>query len=378
MPRGWRIGRIGGIDIRIDPSWPIIALLITFNLWAQFADRARFTGTSMLVSFLLAFATSALFFLSVLAHELAHAGVCRLRGIPVAGITLIFFGGATEAKIESRGPADEFLVTGAGPLTSIAVGGLFLGLRAVGTGGGESDIEIMLRYLGGVNILLGLFNLLPGFPLDGGRLLRSVVWRVTGSLARATRVAARCGQVVGGLMIAAGLAFTLRTSEITYLWTALIGWFLFRAASEALVDTERRLMMERTMVSEVMAPPPPTIPADLSVGEAVDRYLEGHDGEAFPVIDDGRVAGLVSLRTVDGVASDRPVRDAMVDTGGAIEAAPDDRLDRVTAQLGESRGQAVLVMDGGRLVGVIEPEDLDRYFRKPTPSSPELPDRPDR
>jgi Zn-dependent protease len=377
MTRGWRIGRIGGIDIRIDPSWPVIALLITFNMWAQFADRARFTGTPMAVSLLLAVATSALFFLSILAHELAHAGVCRLRGIPVAGITLIFFGGATEARLESRGPVDEFLVTGAGPASSIVVGGLFLGLHAAGGGGGESDIEVMLRYLGNVNIVLGLFNLVPGFPLDGGRLLRAVVWRVTGSLPTATRVAARGGQVVGGLMIAAGIAFTIQTQDILSLWLALIGWFLFRAASDALVDAERSTLMARTTVGEVMAPPPPTIPAHLSVGEALDRYLRGHDGEAFPVIDGNRVVGLASLRTAEGVPPGRPVTDAMADTSGAIEAAPSDRLDAVTRRLSDTRGQAVLVMDGGRLVGVIEPEDLERYLRRPA-IRPEPPGRPDR
>jgi Zn-dependent protease/predicted transcriptional regulator len=375
MPRGWRIGRIGGIDIRIDPSWPVIALLITFNMWAQFADRARFTGTSMAVSLLLAVATSALFFLSILAHELAHAGVCRIRDIPVGGITLMFFGGATEAKIESRGPADEFLVTAAGPLASVAVGGLFLGLRAVGSGSGESDVEVMLRYLGSVNIVLGVFNLLPGFPLDGGRLLRAAVWRVTGSLPRATRVAARGGQLVGGLMIAAGIVLTIRTQDILSLWLALIGWFLFRSASEALVDTERRALMARTTVAQVMAPPPPTIPADLSVGEAIDSYLEGHDGEAFPVIEGDRVIGLVSLRTADGLSPDVSVREAVVDTGGAIEAAPSDRLDSVTSRLVESRGQAVLVIEDGRLVGVIEPEDLDRFLRR-SASAQSRPDDP--
>jgi Zn-dependent protease/predicted transcriptional regulator len=377
MLRGWRIGRIGGIDIRIDPSWPVIVLLITFNMWAQFADRGRFTGTPLPLSLMLAVATSVLFFLSILAHELAHAGVCRLRGIPVGGIILMFWGGATEAKLESREPVDEFLVTAAGPATSILVGALFLGLHAAGGGGGESDVQVMWRYLGNVNILLGLFNLLPGFPLDGGRLLRAVVWRVTGSLAKGTRVAARGGQLVGGLMIAAGIAFTIRTQDIYSLWLALIGWFLFRAASETLVDSQRRALMARTTVGEVMAPPPPTIPADLSVGEALERYLNGHDGEAFPVIDGNRVVGLVSLRAADGVPPGRPVTEAMAGTGGAVEAAPSDPLDEVTQRLVETRGQAVLVMDGGRLVGVIEPDDLDRYFRRPA-SMPAPPDGPDR
>ena len=373
MLRGWRIGRIGGVDIRIDPSWPIIALLVSFSLWAQFADRARFTGTPSGVSLLLALATALLFFVSVLAHELAHAGVSKLRGIPVLGITLFLFGGATHAQIESKGPADEFLVTAAGPASSLAIGGLFYAMRALGGDALGPDIPVMLRYLGWVNLVLGVFNLLPGFPLDGGRLLRSVVWKVTGSLAAGTKVAARAGQIVGGLIAVSGLALAAATGDITLAWPALIGWFLFRAASESLVDAERRKLMERTTARDVMSPPPPTIPADLPLGEAVNRFLEDHDGEAFPVTEDGRIIGFVSMRTADGKRVDLPVREAMGELDGILEASPDDRLDQMTERLQEARGRAVLVIDDGRLVGVIEPDDLNRFLRR----SSTMPVRPD-
>jgi Zn-dependent protease/predicted transcriptional regulator len=364
MPRGWRIGRIGGVDIRVDPSLLVFALLITFSLWGQFSDPARFGDPSQPLALAAAVTTAVLFFASILAHELAHAGMSRVRNIPVAGITLFLFGGATEAKIDSRGPGDEFVVTVVGPLTSLAVGVLFLVARAAVSPPLGSHLDYMLEALGRGNILLGVFNLVPGFPLDGGRLLRSAVWWRTGSLARATRVAARAGQAVGAVLAGGGLVMLVAKSEFSYGWLALIGWFLFQAATQALVDSGRRQVMERTKVGDIMAPPPPTVDGGIPVGEAMDLHLRGHDGEAFPVMEDGKVVGFVSLGTVEGSPADRPVREAMTDPSGAVEAAPTDSLDGVAERLTSERGQVVLVMDQGRLVGVIEPDDLNRYLRQ--------------
>jgi Zn-dependent protease len=371
MRRGWRIGRIGGVDIRIDPSLLVIVLLITFSLWEQLS--ARFPPPSQTVAVILAISTAVLFFLSVLAHELAHAGVARLRQIPVAGITLFLFGGATEAKMEGRGPGDEFLVTVVGPLMSLLVGGAFLLARAAAPLPSGSALDDMLRALGEANLALGVFNLVPGFPLDGGRVLRSVIWWRTGSLRRATRVAGRSGQLVGGALVVVGLAWLILRSDFKYAWFALVGWFLFQAATQAVLDSDRRLLMERTTAGDVMAPPPPTVDADLPLGSALERYLRGHDHEAFPVIGGGRVVGFVSLATADGVPPDRPVREGMTDPSAAVEAAPGDTLDVVVDRLSAHRGQVVLVMDDGRLVGVIEPDDLDRYVRH----SARIPRRPD-
>ncbi|HJP66249.1 MAG TPA: site-2 protease family protein [Actinomycetota bacterium] len=370
MRRGWRIGRIGGVDIRIDPSLLVIVLLITFSLWGQLS--ARFPPPSTPLALGVAVATAVLFFLSILAHELAHAGVARLRRIPVAGITLFLFGGATEAKMEGRGPGDEFVVTVVGPLMSLAVGVGFLLIQAAASLAPGSVVDDMLGALGRGNLALGVFNLVPGFPLDGGRVLRSVVWWRTGSYRRATRVAGRAGQVVGGALAAIGLVQLIVRSDFNYAWFALIGWFLFQAATQAVIDSDRRLVLERTTAGDVMAPAPPTVDADAPIGATVEGLLRGHEHEAFPVTDDGRVVGFVSLSTVDGIPPDRPVREAMTDPSAAVEAAPTDTLEAVTQRLGGG-SQVVLVMDGGRLVGVIEPDDLDRFLRQ----SGRTPRRPD-
>jgi Zn-dependent protease/predicted transcriptional regulator len=375
---GWKIGRIGGVEIRVDPSWGIIAVFFTFSFWTLFSDRSRFPNLGSGAAGAFAVLTSALFFGSVLAHELAHAGMSKARGIAVSGITLFLFGGATHAKVDAKGPADEFLITVVGPLTSAALGGLFLLVHALGPDTLPHPFSFMFGYLAFVNLILAVFNLLPGFPLDGGRLLRSGLWRAMG-LPRATRVAARVGQVVGLAIAASGILISLRTNDVLgFLWPAFIGWFLFRAASASLAEGDRRELLRSTTARDVMSAPPPTIPADLQVAMALERFLDGHEGEAFPVMEGGHVVGFVSPRTARETALNREVRDAMVQGRGVVEARPEETMDAVTDRLGEQRGQTVLVLDDqGRLVGVIEREDLSRFLRRRVGLPPRVPPRPD-
>jgi Zn-dependent protease/predicted transcriptional regulator len=362
MPRGWRVGRIGGIQIFLDPSLLIIAALVVWNRWAILSNGG---GISTTAAAALAVLTAVLFFGSILAHELAHAGMSRLRRIPVSGITLFMFGGATHAQIESRGPGDEFLVTVVGPGTSLALGGIFMAISSALRGSLDTlGLAFVFDDMGRINLLLGVFNLLPGFPLDGGRLLRSALWRATKSLARATWIAARVGQGIAALVIAWGVYLFTRSSNAFALWPAFIGLMLFRAATAALAEGERRKQLEGATASDVMSPPPPTVPAALPVEDALHRYLVGHEGEAFPVVEGDDVVGFVSLSTIRGTSLDRPVREAMVGTEGTVQARPADTLDRVADRLGEAATRTVLVMDGGRLVGVIEPEDLARFLRR--------------
>jgi Zn-dependent protease/predicted transcriptional regulator len=395
---GWRVGRIAGIEIRVDPSWSIIAVLFTVSFWAEFSDRTRFPGLSSGTALVLAIVASALFFGSVLGHELAHAVMSKARRIPVRGITLFLFGGATQADVESRGPADEFLVTVVGPLTSLGLGvaflaGYFAGGGSLGEGGlvgffrhgavGPGTVrQALFGLLARVNLLLGVFNLLPGFPLDGGRLLRSALWRGTGSLERATVIAARVGEAIASLIIVWGVVMGIQSRDVLAgLWPVMIGWFLLRAARSTRMIGERRRILTSTRVRDVMGNPPPTIPATLPLGTAIDVFLDGHDGEAFPVVTDQGVVGFVSLRTAQGVPADRPVEEAMVGTDAVLQAGPDEPMEAVARRLGEQQRNTILVVDGGRLVGVIEPEDIERFFRlgasprrrQDRPSRPDIP-----
>lgn len=365
MTGGWRIGTIGGVEVRVDASWSVIAVLVTITYWTAFSDSGRFPELTSGAAAGLAVATALLFFSSVLAHELAHAFVSKARRIPVKGITLFLFGGATHAEVDAKGPADEFLITAAGPATSLLLGALFL----LGHSAGRSSLPRpvwlgVFGFMAEINFLLGLFNLLPGFPLDGGRLLRSGLWRATGSLERATLVAARVGQAIALAIIGLGFYLGLRDNNLLAgLWPAFIGWFLFRAAGATLGQTMQRQVLGAATAGDVMSSPPPAIPADMALGPAIDRYLRGHEGEAFPVMRDGQLVGFVSLRTAREVSPELPVAEAAVRTDTVAVASPEDRMDRVADRLGEQRARTVLVLEEGQLVGVIEPEDVSRFFQ---------------
>ena len=378
---GWKIGRIGGVAVYVHPSWAIIALFLGFSEWTGFSDRFVFPSLSPAGALALAAITTLLFFGSVLAHELAHAEMSRARGIPVLGITLLLFGGVTHSTESPRTPKEEFLVTVVGPVTNLAIGGALLALHVWGGGFLSKPIRVgMVGFLAVENLLLGGFNLLPGFPLDGGRVLRALVWRATGDQRKATIVAGRGGQAVALLMVAAGITWTATTGNgLTLIWSVFIGMFIFQSASAAIAESRRQVLHDAT-VREVMSPPPPTVDAELPLGVAIDRYLQGHAGEAFPVVRGDQVIGFVSLRTAQGLSPDHLVQDAMVGGNGVVGARPDQRMSELFDRSTDTHDLTVLVLDQGRLVGVIEPEDVTRYLRRtqllPGPGAPEVPPPP--
>jgi Zn-dependent protease len=361
--RSWKIASIGGIAIRVDASWAFIAVFITYSFWLRFDAEAPFQHLSRGATLALAVLAAALFFGSVLAHELAHAGTARLRGIPVSGITLWLFGGATSARIEDKGPLDEFLVTAAGPGTSFALGALFWGLSKTGSVISPS-VAGALGNLGWINFILGVFNLVPGFPLDGGRLLRSVVWRITGNLDRATGVAGWTGSVVAAGLIAAGLVEAAQQDFGGGLWLAFIGWFLLQAAQASLRQRRLRRVLAAGTAVEAMSPSPRAILAGMTLSEALFTYLTGHEDESFPVVEDGRVIGMLSFASARRIGRRdpmRPVRDAAMPLGDGIAVGEADRLDRVAEIVGG--GDSAIVLRDGQLVGSITAADLSRWLR---------------
>jgi len=247
----WRVARIAGIDVRVDSSWVVIALLITYSMYLRFSILYKDLSTGAAVG--IAILAAVLFFGSVLVHELAHALVSRARGIRVQDITLFLFGGATRARVESRGPGDEFLIAAVGPLTSGLVAALFWAVDVFARGALPGSLIGMFGYLAWVNLLLAGFNLVPGFPLDGGRLLRSLVWRATGSFRRATRIASLAGQAVGWLLVAGGVAFLLAGNLAGGIWFAFIGWFLVQAARASYTELQVRQLLRGVQAQHVMA-----------------------------------------------------------------------------------------------------------------------------
>jgi Zn-dependent protease len=281
----WRIGRIAGIEIRIDPSWTLIALLIAYSLFLQFTfSYPRLSDGAGIV---LAIAASILFFGSVLAHELTHSLVARSRGIPVRDITLFIFGGATHAQVDSHGPRDEFVVTVVGPLSSLVLAGVFWAASTLAGGMFPRPVGGALGYLGWVNLILAGFNLLPGFPLDGGRLLRAAVWSATGSQRTGTRVATLAGEIIGYTLLAFGALLVFAGGLIGGIWFAAIGWFLAQSARGSFREFEVREATRGVDVDDVMERGLTTIPDDVSLRAAADRYVARSDQEIFPVEADG-------------------------------------------------------------------------------------------
>ena len=242
----WRLGRLFGVEIRVDSSWVLIAVLIG---WSYSIRLERLYGLEGNEALGLAVAATAVFFGSVLVHELAHSLAAKAMRIPVHGITLYLFGGATHANVESRGPKAEFITTIVGPLSSVGVAGV-LWLAASAAGPDTEAIPGTLGYLAWINAFLAVFNLLPGLPLDGGRVLRSAVWGATGSYQRATRVAAIGGQVVGWAIVGVGAASVV-LEDLGGLWLVFIGWFIAQAARAAGAQARQR---------EVQRPPVPPVP----------------------------------------------------------------------------------------------------------------------
>jgi Zn-dependent protease/predicted transcriptional regulator len=294
--------------------------------------------------------------------------VSQARGIRVQDITLFLFGGATRARVESRGPGDEFLIALVGPLTS----GILAGLFGIAAGLGDDVLSRplvgTLGYLAWVNLLLAGFNLVPGFPLDGGRLLRSAIWKATGSIGRATRVASLSGQAVGWLLVAGGVAWLLAGDLAGGIWFAFIGWFLVQAARSSYHELQLRDMLRGVEAEDVMAGDLLRIPPDLSLQDAVDDYFMRYDHGAFPVDEHGRTVGLLTLRGVRRVPreqwSTRRVRDHMVPLGDQVVVAPHARMDDVLGKLQDGEAGRVLVVQDGEVVGIITPTDLTRWLRR--------------
>jgi Zn-dependent protease/predicted transcriptional regulator len=362
----WRVGRIAGIEVRVDSSWVVIALLITYSMYLRFSILYRDLSGGGAVG--LAILATVLFFGSVLVHELAHALVSQARGIRVQDITLFLFGGATRARVESRGPGDEFLIAVVGPLTSGLLAALFGIVAGLGRDVLSTPLAGTFGYLAWTNLLLAGFNLVPGFPLDGGRLLRSALWRATGSLSRATWVASLAGQAVGWLLVAAGVASLLGGNLAGGIWFAFIGWFLVQAARSSYQELQLRDMLRGVEAEDVMAGDLLRIPPDLSLQDAVDDYFMRYDHGAFPVDEQGRTIGLVTLRGVRRVPreqwSTRRVRDHMVPLGDQVVVAPDARMDGVLGKLQDGEAGRVLVAQDGEVVGIITPSDLTRWLRR--------------
>jgi Zn-dependent protease/CBS domain-containing protein len=297
MGPGWKVGRLAGIDLAIHPSWLVIAFLVTYSL-AEFQLPGEVPGWSTMTYWLVGAATAMLFFASVLAHELAHAVAARRFGLRVEGITLFIFGGATSIDEDSRTPREEAVIAIAGPATSLLIGVALLGLNLVIE---QPQLAVLIGWLGFINVLLAIFNLIPGFPMDGGRVLRAILWRLRGDRLGATRNAALVGRLFAYLLIGFGVFLALRPggSIFSGLWLALIGWFLSNAAEATMAQAGVEHSLRGVRVRDAMDLDPPAVNPNEPVADLVqERLLRGEDRSFLVRHDDGGLAGIVTLGDV--------------------------------------------------------------------------------
>ncbi len=360
FPRALRIGSIGGVDIRIDPSWFLIAALVALQFWAWFAQKY---GHAIAPAVGLALVATGLFFASVLAHELGHALEAQHRDISVAGITLFVFGGVTETRFDVRRPRDEFALSAVGPYVSFVLAALF-GLIATGAGYlGYAAVAEVAGLLGWLNLVLALFNLIPGAPLDGGRVLRSLVWAITGDRERAVRFAARSGQVVGAVLlgVAAYAFFVFRPRPVfEALLVGFVGWFLYRAAHGELGRTETVEMLRDRTVGSLLDEPTPSLPAGARVVDVLED-LTCVNADAHPVREsNGQLVGVVRVDDAAAVPREERAHRTLRQIMCRIEDIPTVSADTAVVDVYEriESSPAVAVVNDGELVGLAGSRDF--------------------
>jgi Zn-dependent protease len=355
MIRGFRIARVFGIDIAIHPSWFIILAVLVWSLADSVFPSAY--AWSRATYWIVAIISALLLFVSVIVHELAHSLIAKRQGIPVKNITLFVLGGVSSLEEEPRSPGREALMAGAGPLTSLILGGIALAVgRALKT---PETARAVLLYLGSVNILLGAFNLLPGFPLDGGRVLRAALWKRSGDMLRATRGAARTGTVLGYLMIATGIIMAFMGSLLGGIWLAFVGWILTQASQASYAQTSTEAQLTGIRVRELMTPTRALVPPGTTLQEAADHYFRGLHTRCLPVGNgDGSLAGVVCLSDLRHADPDRwseeSVANVMTPRERVVVLGPEAEAVEALHLMAHGDINQVVIMDDGHLLGFVE------------------------
>ncbi len=362
-----RLFKVLGIPIRLDYSWFLIFLLVTWTLAAGYFPQHYPSLTTFTYWIMGAVAALFLFF-SVLFHELCHSYIAEKSGIPIRGITLFIFGGVAEITKEPPDPKTEFKVAVAGPLSSFFLSAIFFSTASLaGRYALNPSISAVLTYLGLINIVLGGFNLIPGFPLDGGRILRALLWHRMGDLKKATYISSRIGAGFGLFLIIMGVFNFFSGDFISGIWFVFIGFFLRQAAEGGyrqvlLKQSLTGIFIKDLMISEVVS-----IPEDTNIDTAVDEYFFKYRYDSFPVVSDRKIRGLISLENI----KDLPKEQWSITRVGAVMDSDLDKLiikpeeeavNALAKMIKEGVGR-LLVVEDGNLLGLITRRDILQLFK---------------
>lgn len=361
-----RLGKIYGIEIGLDYSWFIILVLITWSLAGHYL--MVYQGWSPGFRLGLALVTALLFFASVLAHELGHSLVAVVTGTPVRSITLFIFGGVAQMTREPKRPLHEFLIASAGPLVSFGLAAAFGGLWVVGQLSDQRGLEALGAWLGRINLTLALFNLIPGFPLDGGRVFRSIVWGLTGNLYRATRLAGTIGQGVAWIFILIGIWQVFSGNWANGLWIAFIGWFLNSAALSSMQQVALKDVLRGQTVQRVMMTDCPRVSPTQNLQQLVYDTILPSSRRCFPVMEDGRLLGLVTLHRIKEVPREvwpqTSVAQVMIPAAQLLKAGPDEELYEVMERMSADDVNQLPVVDkSGQWIGMVARENILSFIR---------------
>lgn len=363
IPQSIRLGKIMGIEIGVNYSWFIVFGLVTIILAISYFP-AEYPDLAQLTYLILGLITSLLFFSSVLLHELSHSLVARTQGVPIKSITLFVFGGVAQMTKEPEKPFGEFTMAIAGPLASFVLAAVFgvvwfvseiLGLGVL--------VTAPARYLSLINLILALFNLVPGFPLDGGRVLRSFLWYVLNNLRQATRIVSWLGQMFAFLLIFGGFYLLFFTRVLLNgIWFIFLGWFLYQAATSSYEQLVMRGTLQGVRVADIMTDEVRTVDGSLNLVELVNQYFMRYKHGRFPVIDSGKLFGIITLHDVRDVPQEKWPETTVKEITPSLSAkhtiSAEATAEEAMTRMGEEGVGHLLVLDDGKLIGIVTKSDL--------------------
>ena len=362
-----RLGRIMGIPVRIHYTLWIVFVLIAWSLARGYMPQ-QYPGLALATYWAIGIASAIILFASVLVHELSHSYIAKKNGLPIARITLFFFGGVSEMTEEPRDPGLEVRMAAAGPLMSFLIAGVLGGFWYL-TRFVHAPIAITatLGYGALINAVLGLFNLLPAFPLDGGRVFRGSLWNRSKNLVGATRTATRVSEGLSFFMMLGGFVAIIFGDFVDGIWIVVLGWFIRSGAETSLRQTLLGETMTGVTLGNVMTQNVLTVPPDITLQQVVNSYFLVHPHGGYPVVQAGQILGLITLRSVQAVPKERwaveTVRGAMIPFERAANAPPGVTVLDAMHRMARDRSDAILVVEAGRLLGIVTRGDLIKAIR---------------
>jgi Zn-dependent protease/predicted transcriptional regulator len=360
--KGITLIKLFGFKVKIDMSWLILGFLITWTL-AQGLFPNFYKGLQVSTYWIMGVAGALGLLVSIVFHELWHSLVARKFGLSMRGITLFIFGGVAEMTEEPPSPKAEFFMAVAGPLSSIVLGGGLFGIFFMGVSLGWPDSIIgVINYLAFLNLILAGFNLLPAFPLDGGRVLRSVLWGWKDNIRWATQIASKIGGFFGVVLIVVGVLEVLLGNLIGGIWLAVIGLFIRGASQSAYQQLIIRKSLEGEKVRRFMKSDPITVSSSLSIEDLVEDYIYKHHFKMYPVVDEGKLVGCVTLNQVKNVPKEErsrhSVKDLAQECSGKNTIGPDEDAMKALSNMSKTQSSRLMVVEGDQLVGVISLKDM--------------------